>query len=149
MTSTLKDKAMEINGTLIEYISRQNVIVMALNQLCQDTKVTKFTTLDELNKSHRETVLILSSIYHVAIDNVKQQKQYSNFNGLEAYAHTNTVALMAMQNTVTREKDAKAHTNYEDGMMGYKLLLSDINDMADMISNNMEALWSIKDKGSN
>ena len=140
---------MKTNGALIEYISRQNVIVVALNQLYRDTKVINFTTIDEINISHTELVSIVSSIYHVAIDNVNEQKQYSNFDGLEAYAHTNTVALMAMENIVTREENADPETNYEDGMMNYKLLVSDINDISDMIVNNMEALWRIKDQDLN
>lgn len=131
-----------------EYTRRQTVALMALRGLTYSTysDLNKFPTLKDVNQAFVDIVYRIGSIYEVLLDNMHGLEKYGTLEGLENYAQINTVALMALENTIIREKSLNPHTDHEDGILALELLLYDISAIDDMLSDNMEILWEIKDK---
>lgn len=139
-----------VTPAIREYTQRQNVALMALNGLLYNTHndLSKYPTVKDINQAFGDILYGIGSIYEVLLDNIQGFVKWNTLDGLEDYAKTNNVALMALDSTIKREAELKEQTVHEDGLMALELLLYDIRSINSMLSNNMDFLWEIKDKST-
>lgn len=133
-----------------EYTRRQNVALMALSGLLYDTynDLSKYATVKEVNTAFGDILYSIGSIYEVLLNNIQELEEYSTLDGLEKYAQINNVALMALDGTIKREVSLQDQTVHEDGILALELLLYDLKSIDNMLTNNMDFLWEIKDKAA-
>lgn len=139
----------DIRGVL-PYTERQNVALTALRGLLKNAHddLKKHETVKDINEAFEDILYSIGSIYEVLSDNIKELKEFSTIDGLEKYAHINNVALLALDGTIKREASLNPHTDKEDGILSLELLLYDLDGIDNMLSDNMDILWQIKDKAA-